>query len=854
MRGGRRTGSIRPGLRRRALKASCGALALEAALLAHGAARAETAAEETPRSESAGPVAALAAAAAQLSDAPVATNRLRSPLTPLQVPLLLNGKYLGDITAEVDLEGRGRIDWPRLQALLKPVLDGAVADALAARAAGRERVDFERLNGDGFRIAFDPATLEMRAEVGAADLATAEVALRGSRATPDPALYDAPEPFAAGVNVGLSQRYAHDDPDDGFQPLRASFDGLVNFGGFGGVTLTGTAFYDGSADDRWSRGEIQLTKDVFDRAVRLRAGEFRPSVRAFQGSSRFLGVSAERAFSAIRPFQNVRPSGRSDFVLERESVVEVEVNGVRVETLRLTPGRYSMSDFPFASGPNEVRLVVQDDSGRREVAVFDLFGGAGELLTPGTTDFGFSAGVVERDAFAYGGSPAATGYLWRGLTQTTTVGVNAQASRTAAQAGASGLFGTRWGLFQIEASASRTAGDGRWGRAASADWTHAFSLREKDDLRITAAVLARSGAFQDAFAAPSLNTQSWQAAAQAQLRLPAQTFAGAGVARNETRGGGRDAWRWDFNLGKSFRRFSLSANLGRESRSGSGGETRFSLGLSLPLTGRWSAAARYDSAARRREVELTRTQSSALGDLSGTLRATQDKDSRGLSARALYANNRFDLEAAHNRLVAFQPGGDSTTESSWRASSFIGFAGGRLAFGRPVTDAFMVVDRHPTLKSAQVTLKNGDQAVARTGLFGPALVPVQRAYGLNTVSVTVDPLPPGYDIGEGVLSVFPGLGSGYAFTIGSNASRVAMGVLRTAEGPVAYVGGTVEAVANPAFEPRPFFTNRSGRFVADRLAPGRYRLVVGGRTAAEFTVPEDGEGVTDVGALTVDAD
>ncbi|MNE29722.1 hypothetical protein D3C81_2184100 [compost metagenome] len=48
---------------------------------------------------------------------------------------------------------------------------------------------------------------------------------------------------------------------------------------------------------------------------------------------------------------------------------------------------------------------------------------------------------------------------------------------------------------------------------------------------------------------------------------------------------------------------------------------------------------------------------------------------------------------------------------------------------------------------------------------------------------------------------------------------------------------------------KPFFTNRGGRFVADGMAPGRYRLVVRGETLGEFVIPANVEGVIDVGEI-----
>ena len=76
----------------------------------------------------------------------------------------------------------------------------------------------------------------------------------------------------------------------------------------------------------------------------------------------------------------------------------------------------------------------------------------------------------------------------------------------------------------------------------------------------------------------------------------------------------------------------------------------------------------------------------------------------------------------------------------------------------------------------------------------------------------------------------------------------------SANGPVALAGGVIQAAGAPAdAEGKPFFTNRSGRFVADGLAPGRYRLVIQGAVVGEFVIPERVEGTVDVGEIRTSA-
>ena len=325
-------------------------------------------------------------------------------LTPIQGPVTLDGKYLGDLSGAVDADGNGDVDAVRLLEIIKPLLDKDLLEQVQTRVAGRERVSMAEVTTDGLSLTFDPFSLGFVIRLAATGRSRNDISFR-SRAVPDPAAFAQPANLSAGMNATMLQRYDHGSGR--FAPLEGAFDLLANVGGFGGVTLTAGLDYDGdggrggAGGGVFRRREARLTKDLFGPAIRLTAGEFTPLIQSFQGSQRLLGVSVTRAYSTIRPFQNVRPSGRREFILDRESSVEVEVDGIIVERVRLTPGPYSIGDFPFGQGASTVRLLINDEAGRREIASFDVFGGD-ELLDQNITDFGISAGIRETGRLQYG--------------------------------------------------------------------------------------------------------------------------------------------------------------------------------------------------------------------------------------------------------------------------------------------------------------------------------------------------------------------------------------------------------------------------------------------------------------------
>ena len=787
------------------------------------------------------------------ANAPSQTGPAGSPkvFTSIDVPLTLNGRFLGMVSADVDIAGNGLVDGQRFMALIAPSVTPQMLSALRQAAAGRERVPFTDLNIPGFQLEFSTTALELSARAAGQSLNATNMPLTGGGPPPDPSAYPEPARFSAGANIALAERYVH-GADGGTTPLRGAIDGLVHWGGFDGVTLVTGAEYDGSREDEpWRRRETRLVKDYFSNAVRATLGEFTPLAAGFQGSGRIVGIGVERAYSTVRPFQNIRPTGRQEFTLDRESTVDVIINGLTSQTLRLQPGRYSVSDFPFATGANQVQLVVNDATGRKELAVFDVFSGA-DLLGQDVTDFGFGFGQYEGSgAFEYDGPVLATGYVRKGLSDSLTLGANGQASADIQQIGGEAVWGSRFGLLLVEVAASRDRLLGRQGSAASVSYRQTFSLREKDDLRVTATAEMTSEDFRDAFQPGRRNPDVWRASGLVQWNAPWELGLSLGVGLAEARLGGEKRRQLDLGVSRSFGRVNLVSNVSFTNGVGDEDKVRFSIGLTAPLGGRWTSQARYDSHDSRVEATVGRYSTGGLDDLSGEVRVTNDDRNRNISGQLDYIGNRFEAQVTHNRQYDFLEGGRSAVESNVSVGAFIGYAGGSLGLGRPTDDAFIIAPVHKSLAGSDVVIMSGTQEVARSGLFGPPVVPIRRAYGVNSFDVVIEPLPPGYDIGSGTLNVFPSFGSGYRLQIGSDASRIAVGSLTGPDGPLSLASGLIEGPGATKAEPRPFFTNRAGRFVADRLAPGDYRILIDDAEVARFSIPEASEGVVNVGALHI---
>ncbi len=767
-------------------------------------------------------------------------------LVDLDAPLLLNGRLVGEIGVRVDTAGHGDIDAVRLLALLATSIDAALFAKLKVRIGPGPRAAFDGLDVPPVRITFDPATLEVAVVVPADSLALQSVSMRGD-VRPDPSRYTQQARFAGGVALAIDQGFIDDGPDRGRAPLQLTADGFLTLGAFPGVTLRSggvLAERRGGGFD-FERALTRLTYDDFGSAIRYAAGELTPRITGFQGSDTILGIAVARDYQGIRPFENIRPSGRGGVTLDRTSTIIVETNGIETRRLRLEPGRYQLNDLSSQFGANNVRLLVEDELGRREVASAAFFT-ATAMLAGGLTDFGAAIGRQEHGDRRYDGPMIATGYVRHGFANRFTLGGGGQYAGGNWQVDAEGVVGTPIGLFRGQASASRLGS--RRGTAFSLDWLQTIT-GDRDTWNFTLLSSRYSKDFSSPFDRNGrINDERWHVDARADWRRGSYGLAAVASYGSTRSNSGRQGL--DFNGYVSRGRFVWSATLGIERDLPGPWRPQGLLGLSMRLGRRDTISLRADSRQSAGVIEASRSPIDQVGDLSGRIQLGHSDDRAGLSGDARYFGNRFIASVEQDLQYARSPEGIGTRETRLRASTFIGFADGKVSVGRPGIGNFAIFDRHATLDGAKITIRDeAGYVVGRQDWLGSPLVPLNRAFSTIQDVYDVDPLPPGYDLGDGQLLAFPGSASGYRVSVGSAASRIAMGFIVDARGPVTNYSGVIEKIGEPRFGKHPIFTNDAGRFAADHLSPGRYRITIDTIATVEFAVSELSKGIVDVGTL-----
>ncbi|QIG79044.1 fimbrial biogenesis outer membrane usher protein [Stakelama tenebrarum] len=761
------------------------------------------------------------------------------------LPFLFDKSYKGDITSEVTTGGSVRVDVERMIALFGDRIAPATADAARALADDAGMVPIARLGDIGIDASYDAERLELDFAIAAErqGVQTLSAAAIGSGRHRS---YIPESGFSASATVTVFQQYiwSSQTRTTGFEPVSLSSDIAANLGGADGVSLFGQLEYDGGRGGGFDRGNFQLFHDDEARAIRYALGDIAPGTAGFQTSPLMGGLSVERRYGEIQPLRSIRPSGQFSFVLDRQSTVDVVVNGSTLRTLQLSPGQYSLRDFPFFNGLNQVELYAVDDAGRRLIATFSQYYSA-RLLDRGILEFGVDAGVLQNRGGGdrYGGAPAFSGYARYGLTTNLTVGANLQLSDDQWNAGTELSLATPVGTIGLLASYSDhdAAGDGV---ALLASYEGAFGdLGPLQRVRVNLEAQKTSRSFTALTLATPYNAIDYRLSGRVSAALPARFSLGLAASYYAGRDAEPDQTRYAVNLSRSFGRLNVTGSLERLERSDARPETRGLLTLSLPLGRRRNLRGSYDTRANSATVELSSYRRDELGGLGyrvGVSRSDSETDLRG---DVSYAANRFLARVSHNA-VGTADGRITGQVSDYTLSTQIAIAGGQPAWGRPVGERFAIVRGHRTLDGAAINVWQGpvrERPQGRSAATGPALVSVGSAYLPTQLRVEVPEIPPGYDLGPGMYWTRPGPASGYLVTVGSNASRVIIGTAVDAGGaPLPLLGGKLLPVDRPDAEPILFFTNRAGRFVASGLAPGRYVLLLGpqGSGRAEIALPE----------------
>jgi len=746
----------------------------------------------------------------------------------IMVPLKERSFYLGDVPAMVDTAGG--IDMPRdrISVLLAPLISPT---ALAQLNALPDRITIENLKSLGLEAKFDVGLLEIVVVVPSEDKQRRSIEIF-DRDRIDRGQFMPPAEFSAWLTWRSSLDYVHKGGEEGLDSPYFSFDSGLRFPG--GWVLDNEASWDSDPDSEFGfqRQMTRFSLDEVEKARRWEIGDLAPIARGFQSSPDMAGFSLLKSYSALQPTRNIRPRGQGAFSLREPGVVDVIVNGRVVRRLELDSGNYDVSDFPFAAGRNDVRFVVEDRTGRRDLISFNRFYDQ-TLLETGLSEYQLAVGV---DAPFRDGAPSydtdrwvVTGYYRRGVNDTLTLGGNLQADNDGVMVGGEGLWASPVGIISFGAAGSNR--DGATGWAVKGDYTLEFGNDDNRRYSGGAYFEGRSERFAIVGDVGAINNIALETGLFYSHEVNDRTSFNADLGYLWGRGDEENRGRASAGVSRRLSN-ATSVSLDVEYDQGRSDDQE-AFGAFFTLSHRFGATSygrvTHDTAEKRTRLAYQQSPSRPYDGWAVAADLDHTPDETAFNGSLYRSWNRLETTLSH--IATYDPTGSEITQqrTSLRLGGSIAFAGGRASFGRPIYDGFAIVKGHKTLEGATIRIDpTKDGEIARSDIFGPALVTDLSAYSRRTITFGVDNLPSGYDLGKGSFDLLPPNRAGYLLTVGSAYSVTLIGGLVDLDGrPVTLAIAKAYDVADPKREPVTLFTNRTGRFAAQGLKAGAWRIETG---------------------------
>ncbi|MBB5706119.1 fimbrial biogenesis outer membrane usher protein [Sphingopyxis panaciterrulae] len=790
------------------------------------------------------PQQAAPAAAPPPADEP-RLNRTGRTMT-IVVPVKDGPRMLGDVDAQITPDDALLLSVEGLATLLSRQLS---TDKLAelrstpAQDGFAPLAAFERL---GLPLQFDKRSLELTLTIATQDRALRSIGI-AARDRDTIGEFAAPEDFSAYVNIRGSLDYIHKGSNTGFDDPFFLFDGAARLGG---VVLESEGQWDGR-DKRFRRTGSRLVYDDAKRLIRWTAGDVSSQNRGFQGSMDLAGLGLTRSYALLDPQRSVTPRGGRTFSLDRDATVEAIVNGRMVRTMRLQPGTYNVSDFPFAQGGNDVELVITDDTGRRDVISFTMFIERSQLAA-GLSEYSLNVGVLETRSrgIDYSNDIALSGFYRRGLSDRLTLGGNFQYANKAYLVGSEIVLGTDWGTIGGDVAFSHLPAGGN-------GWAANFSLERvtqgtANGSSLIATVEARSRRFGAVGQLAPDNPYQYNAMISYNKSIDEGSFVGVQARYAHARRGFANERSVRLSYGRRLDRATNLVFDAEWSRGIRGDDKSFRISLVRRFGIRSSARAEYDSSNDRVRLGYQSSGGYGVGAWSGSANVDIGPDTRSLNANGSYVANRADLSLAHTTAYSTQTDSISDQRTSLRVASSLAFAGGSFAVGRPISDGFAIIRPYKSGQGLKVEVEQSQGSYqARSGTFGPALYPQIGSYSPRTLVYDVPNASAGLDIGTGSLRVLPPYRAGYVVSVGSDYNVMAIGQLTAPNGePLELrVGYATEIGGDRRVE---LFTNRQGKFAISGVKAGRWRIEMSGTPPIvyELDIAETDSGIARVGTIT----
>lgn len=799
------------------------------------------------------------------------SNKRSAPkIQSLVVPLRYKKHHIGEVAIRVYPSGKITVLKKQIDKALQPGLKPEhFATLLSKTATGSGYISLRELKSVGFHFRFDNTEVSLFAELTIDQLKTQELALSRRQTLTDSANAIKASDISASLNMFFGLDYVSQtlSGDTGIYNPRVDFESAINAHGFVIENeMTIEAGESGRSSSGIKRRGTRIVKDYTGMALRAKAGDVNSLFTSFQSSGNILGVSIEHNIARLNPGRNIRATSRRSFRIERDSDVQVMVNGRPQRSMRLQAGDYNLTDLAVTTGANNIHLIIKDDVGHKKTLKFTTFLD-GRLLSPEISEWAVSAGTISKAGDGgpnYTTKPLVSGYYRTGFNEFLTAQAHLQGSDDVIMGGGGVLMGSSFGLINAEAAMSFAMG-GNLGYAMKLDIAVDKNLLKFGGDTNRSLNLSAEYKSPDFAAAGELSLDD-QEELLLSFGFSQQLFLDINASLSGNYQVDPDGQSYGANLSLSKQ---LTPNLNggislgykfdeNPVYSDNSNEFNAEIHFSYRLNENSGLYGTHDINKGSSSLTYQHQKGKGVGAWGATVSTEHnmdkgaDNESSSISGALNYTGNRANYSLTHDTQFAGLGTTMEENRTSARMETSIAYAGGKIAVGRPVRGGFAILSPHHSIKDKQIVVNpDGDSVFAYSDWLGAVLVPNLAEYSTTRVTYDVDGVPVGYDLGAGAFDFKAPYKAGHSATVGSDYAVTAFGRMVNSEGePTKLITGIAWQKSNPDRKVT-IFTNNAGRFGAQGMAPGEWTIEMATTPLSRYKliIPEGTSGLLKAGTL-----
>lgn len=741
---------------------------------------------------------------------------------------------------EGDNEPKSLVHTSEIIDSMKEIFSGDVYEKIKSKLDSENRISFKSLNEIGIKTNMDLQSLNLGLTVDVKDKKLTEVFVSNQRKKKDIKDLKTPDPFSGFFNIRGTADFLGDNLTNNTYNYNisttTSLEAVLNFKG-----LIFETQYIRNENELNSSVELRrsFTRFIYDdqeRAVRYTLGDLVETSRGFQEINFGIGANFRKELT-IKPNLFRSSFKRHKFFLETNSKVEIFINGRLAKKLYLNQGPVELSDFPFISGENDVRIQVTDVFGNiKNLNYADI--NDSRILPKGFSDYSFTLLFPRRSTDTLGvefddetydyDDVNLNGYYSYGAFVDGVLGFDWQISNNRYLIGTEALYAQKEGIAKLNLAQSGNSDLDLDGFALRFEYENLlFKDGSISDFRLISGFEYKTRGFTRV---SSIGENPTEYIATVSV---GQNF------QNSVRGslGFSKEWGFDQGFNRNFltsnfgwtflKNFDFSANIRFNLDDTDDSTVLFSLNWYAPTNDQQSTTT-YDPINETINSEFVsfpiKNRQNFRTYVGGEVNDTSERALFGLD----YFNQRAEYRLAHSSAFLNTRGQTQSTQISFGTG--FAFTNRGFSITRPIDDAFVLVGMPNRPKGYSVPIGRGvDSQRGEINRFGPASITNLAPYFTDRINLDIAQLPYGYILDKEVFSFHPSYRSGIYIRVGvgGEVSLNGSAVFAEDSSPAAYLTGNVYSVVDGKMGENigQFFNGGDGSFSVEGLKKNDYILV-----------------------------